>query len=121
MIRMNTNPSSSRPSDPIQQGVSTPSLAAGASTNVTATFTLSSAGTYYAHVYVDNLSQLPQSSTGNDSAHVGTVTVSTAGQSDLTPQSVTFNSASITAGGSVTVTVTVKNVGTATAAATQTM
>src|SRR5436305_9165690 len=75
MIRINNTAGSSSPSDPIQQGVSTPSIAAGSSTTVNATFTLNTAGTYYAHVYRDNNSVLSHRNRAKDIDHSEAITV----------------------------------------------
>jgi subtilase family serine protease len=50
MLRLNQDPNNSTTSDP-QVALSTPSIAAGATATVQATFTIATAGTYYAHVY----------------------------------------------------------------------
>ena len=121
MIRLNNNSSSSSPSDPMQQGVATPAISAGSSTTVSASFTLSTAGTYYAHVYVDNYGVLNQSSVSNDSYHSQAITVAAATQPDLVVQGVSLSSSSLQVGATVTVTVTVRNQGTGPAGATTTM
>jgi subtilase family serine protease len=119
MIRLNKDPSNSSTSDP-QVAISTPAIAAGGSATVQASFTISSSGTYYAHVYVDNFDVLSQSSVSNDKANSSAITV-TASQPDLIPQSISLSSSSLTVGGTETITVVVKNQGSGTAAATTTM
>jgi subtilase family serine protease len=121
MVRLSTNPKSSSTSDP-QEGVPTGSISDGSTRLVTATITLNTPGTYYAHVYVDNLGVLNQSSTSNDIYHhPEAITVTTAPQPDLIVERVTLNTTSITVGESLRVTVRVRNQGTGDAAATTTM
>lgn len=55
MVRLNQDPNNSTTSDP-QVPVSTPSIAPGGTATVQANFTIANAGTYYAHVYVENYS-----------------------------------------------------------------
>ena len=121
MVRLNNNPSLSSTSDP-QVALSTPSIAPGGTATVQATFTIANAGTYYAHAYVDNYDVLTQSDTSNDKANSSAITVTApASYPDLIPQSISLSSGSLTAGGTETVTVVVKNQGSATAGATTTM
>src|SRR3954468_13671371 len=84
MIRLNQDPNNSTTSDP-QVAVSTPSIAAGGSATVQASFTIASAGTYYAHSYVDNFSVLSQSSISNDKANSSAITVSGVSTTDVVP------------------------------------
>jgi hypothetical protein len=94
MVRLSTSSTSSSTSDP-QQGVSTASIPAGGSQTVTATIALSTAGAYYAHVYVDNYSALTQSNTSNDIYHHSqaiTVTAVAVQPPDLVVQGVTLGS-----------------------------
>lgn len=62
-VRINTSSSSSSPSDAIKQDVSTSSIAAGGQLPLSATLTIpssSTAGTYYAHIILDNYSARPR-------------------------------------------------------------
>src|SRR5437899_2957661 len=68
MIRLNNDPNVSSTSDP-QVAVSTPSIAAGGTATVQASFTIANAGNYYAHAYVDNFTVLSQSNVNNDKAN----------------------------------------------------
>src|SRR5437660_58941 len=103
-------PCSASNKDPIQQGVATPAIAAGSSAVVSATFTRSTPGSYYAHVYVDNYSVLSHSNTAN---HGYLPSFPTRRSSDLLPDlvpaSVVPSSTSVVMSGSETITVTVQN------------
>jgi subtilase family serine protease len=121
MVRLSTNPRSSTTSDP-QEGVVTGSISDGATRTVRATITVNTPGTYYAHVYVDNGDVLNQSSTSNDIYHhPHAITVAAAAKPDLVVESVTLSATTISVGGSIRVTVTVRNQGRGNAGPTTTM
>src|SRR5438270_333528 len=97
-----------KPSDP-QVAVSTPSIAAGGTATVQASVTVPTAWTYSAHAYVviysvrshRDLHSFPTRRSSD------LVTAPVALQPDLTPQSISLSSNSLSTGGSETVTVVV--------------
>ena len=93
-------------------------LGVGASLSVNESHSMSLAGaiagTYYAYVIVDTLSEVVQSTTSNDGQNnPGTPfqVKSVATLADLVPQSVSVNPDPATAGGAVTISYTVANIG----------
>jgi trimeric autotransporter adhesin len=94
---------------------STSAVNANSSVNESHTVTIASgsvAGTYNAYVIVDNNSEVTQSNTSNDYGAAVPFTVqSAATQADLLPQNVTVTPSTVTAGGTITVSYTVKNQG----------
>jgi uncharacterized protein (TIGR03437 family) len=125
--RLRLGGATSNINDPTLVDIATPSLAAGATQSFNQTVTIpatTTAGTYYIWVVADALFQLgsshyvtPSSAltvTGGGGGGGGT------GVPDLIPQNLSLSTSSVAAGGTLTVSFTIKNQGTGTAAATTT-
>jgi len=106
------NPSNVEVAAPV---FSTSAINASSSVNESRTITIpsgSAAGTYNVFVIVDNNSEVTQSNTTNDLSAAVPFTVQAAGTpADLLPQSIAVTPATVTAGGTITVSYTVRNQG----------
>ena len=121
-VRITTSPSSYGNSSENQAAVSTPALAAGASSPQSTTLTAPTApGTYYVWIIADNTTTANQgSNTGNDEKPSAAFTVAAAANSDLTPTNISLGSTSVAPGGSLPVSWTILNQGSGTASASST-
>jgi uncharacterized protein (TIGR03437 family) len=131
-LRLGTSASTSSSSNTVATlaDIATPSLAAGATQTFSQAVTIPSstaAGTYYIWAVSDILSAITQTDANNDFLVSSALTVTGGGGGgggatlpDLIPQNLSLSPSSVAAGGTLTVSFTIKNQGTATAAATTT-
>ncbi|MBI3245244.1 MAG: hypothetical protein HYZ50_01915 [Deltaproteobacteria bacterium] len=123
-IRLNTSSSSVTISDPLLATVSTPSIGAGGTVNVSQTVTIPgvSAGSYFVWVILDVSSTAGQGATNeaNDKSNTPFTVTGSGNQSDLVIQNLVVSPSSGVAGASVTASFTIRNQGSGTANASTT-
>jgi subtilase family serine protease len=124
-IRLNTSSSSVTTSDPLLVSISTPSIAAGGTVNVSQGVTIPSnrsPGQHYVWVILDVTSTAGQGAAneGNDRANTGFTVTGSEAQSDLVVENLVVNPTSGAAGISATVSFMIRNQGSATANASTT-